>query len=92
MALSTQTRATCLLLLVLLSLTSGSVLPPQVRAHSAWGPGGQPESPRPLGDDCRGQRETPSMGAELRAREVGTGSCSERRDGVPGGRVWGALI
>uniref|UniRef100_A0A452G6G3 Hepcidin antimicrobial peptide n=1 Tax=Capra hircus TaxID=9925 RepID=A0A452G6G3_CAPHI len=31
MALSTQTRATCLLLLVLLSLTSGSVLPPQTR-------------------------------------------------------------
>ncbi|XP_055266975.1 hepcidin [Moschus berezovskii] len=31
MALNTQIQATCLLLLVLLSLTRGSVLPPQTR-------------------------------------------------------------
>ena len=55
MALNTQIRATCLLLLVLLSLTSGSVLPPQVRAQG-------PELQQPLGDDCGGQWETPSMG------------------------------
>lgn len=84
MALNTQIRATCLLLLVLLSLTSGSVLPPQVRAQG-------PELQQPLGDDCGGQRETPSVGAEVRARKGGTGSCSECRDGVPSGRVWGPL-
>lgn len=72
MALNTQIRATCLLLLVLLSLTSGSVLPPQVTAQG-------PELQQPLGDL--------QHGADVRARKGGTGSCSERRDGVPSGRV-----
>lgn len=36
MALNTNIRAACLLLLLLASLTSGSVLPHQVRARGVW--------------------------------------------------------
>lgn len=72
MALNTQIRATCLLLL-LVSLTSGFVLPPQVRAHRVWAQEGSQNrngEPGPWEGTAEGSRR-PQHGPELRASKGG---------------------
>lgn len=84
MAPSMQTQAACLLLLLLASLTSGSVLPQQVRAHQTWAQQGS--------QDWRARCwETPLPLAEFRAGKGGMGSCSKCRDGGPEWQGLGAL-
>lgn len=58
MALNRQIQATCLLLLLLTSLTSTSVLSRQVRAHRAWAQ----QAAGPGEGTAEGSRRPPALG------------------------------
>lgn len=83
MALSVQIRAACLLLLLLVSLTAGSVLPSQVRVRGAWAQQTAriTREPQALGRGLlRAASERPQHRAEPRPGK-GMGYCVQRRGG-----------